>query len=184
MTAQTVPISPAEAPRLDRRALTEAYDQHATTVFRLLRRLGVAEAAAPDALQDVFVVAWRKHAEFEGRSSARTWLCGIALRVARDYRRERDRRLREHDDIELTAPSPSPEAQAEHAAALRKLDTLLAAMSEPLRESFVLVEIEQLRAPEVADLLQVPLNTVYSRVRLARAALLEQMSAQGAVHRG
>jgi RNA polymerase sigma-70 factor (ECF subfamily) len=169
---------------LDRQALTEAYDLHATSVFRLLRRLGVPEATAPDALQDVFVVAWRKHAEFEGRSSARTWLCGIALRVARDHRRERARRLQELGDTELPAPSPSPEAQAEHAAALRRLDGLLASMSEALRESFVLVEVEQLRAPEVAELLQVPLNTVYSRVRLARAALLEQMSPEGSVRHG
>jgi RNA polymerase sigma-70 factor (ECF subfamily) len=172
-------MTPAAAPPLDRAALADAYDQHATAVFRLLRRLGVTEAAAPDALQDVFVVAWRKHDEFEGRSSLRTWLCGIALRVARDHRRERDRRLREHADFELPAPSPSPEAQAERAAALRKLDSMLSAMSEPLRECFVLTEVEQLRAPEVAELLQVPLNTVYSRVRLARAALLEQMKEGG-----
>jgi RNA polymerase sigma-70 factor (ECF subfamily) len=184
LTAQTVPIAPAAAPRLDRHALAQAYDQHAATVFRLLRRLGVSESAAADALQDVFVVAWRKHQEFEGRSSPRTWLCGIALRVARDYRRERDRRLREHGDVELPADSPSPEAQAAHAAALRRLDTLLAQMSEPLRECFVLVEIEQLQAPEVAELLRVPVNTVYSRVRLARAAVLEQMSAEGGEHRG
>jgi len=184
VTAQTVPISASAAPRLDRVALTEAYDQHASTVFRLLRRLGVSESAAADALQDVFVVAWRRHQEFEGRSSARTWLCGIALRVARDYRRERDRRLREHGDVDMPAQGPSPEAQAAQAAALRRLDALLAQMSEPLRECFVLVEVEQLQAPEVAELLCVPVNTVYSRVRLARAAVLEQMSAERDGHRG
>jgi RNA polymerase sigma-70 factor (ECF subfamily) len=58
---------------------------------------------------------------------------------------------------------------------------MLSALSDALRESFVLVEVEQLSAPEVAELLQVPLNTVYSRVRLARAGLLEQMK-KGARH--
>ncbi len=160
---------------LDREALAEAYDQHAAFVFRLLRRLGVLESAAPDALQDVFLVAWRRHADFEGRSSSRTWLCGIALRVARDYRLERDRSKREAVDVELSAPAPSPELAHEQRQALQRLDAMLTKLSEVLRECFVLVEVEQLTAPEVAELLQVPLNTVYSRVRLARASVLEQL---------
>ena len=64
-------------------------------MFRVLRRLGVTEASAEDALQDVFFVAWRRRSDFEGRAALRTWLYGIALRVARDYRRQRDRRARE-----------------------------------------------------------------------------------------
>jgi RNA polymerase sigma-70 factor (ECF subfamily) len=112
--------SPAEseaARPLDRKALAAAYDQHALGIFRVLRRLGVPEGAAPDALQDVFLVAWRKHADFEGRSTTRTWLCGIALRVARNYRRERDRRVRERADIELPAGNASPEARYEQTEA-------------------------------------------------------------------
>ena len=65
------------------------YEEHADAVFRALRRWGVRDSAADDALQEVFLIASRKLAEFEGRSTHRTWLFGIALRVARGVRRAR-----------------------------------------------------------------------------------------------
>jgi RNA polymerase sigma-70 factor (ECF subfamily) len=171
----SMPQPRTTAPPLDRAAITAAYDEHAPGIFRLLRRLGVPAGAVDDAVQDVFLVAWRRHADFEGRSSTRTWLCGIALRVARDHRNARDRRLRESPELELAHPSPTPESLTAQTEAVRKLDALLAGLNEPLRETFVLIEIEQLSAPEVATLLQTPLNTIYSRLRLAREAIVRAM---------
>src|SRR5689334_14306305 len=61
------------------------YEQHFDTVWQGLRRLGVAESALDDAAQEVFFIAFRRIAEFEGRSTLKTWLYGIALRVARRF---------------------------------------------------------------------------------------------------
>src|SRR5262245_49705869 len=65
----------------------QIFDEHARYVWRTLRHLGVADADLEDVCQEVFVTVHRKLPEFEGRSKLRTWLYGICLRVASDYRR-------------------------------------------------------------------------------------------------
>src|SRR3954469_17470883 len=65
----------------------EVFVQHGRFVWRTLRYLGVAEADLEDVCQEVFLVVHRRLPEFEGRSSIRTWVYGIALRVASDYRK-------------------------------------------------------------------------------------------------
>ena len=166
-------------------AIQQAYDAHAPSLFRVLRRLGVPDAQVEDAVQDTFVVACRRHAAFEARSSYKTWLYGIARRVARDYRRQRARRYSEDPEIEGLSGGTNPETQTDAARAARLLDAGLGRLSEPLREVFVLAEIEQLTAPEIAEVVQVPLNTVYSRLRVARerlgAYLTEQRATGGSV---
>src|SRR5450631_4356797 len=67
--------------------LHEIYQRHADFVWRTLRRLGVREAEASDAVQDVFVVVHAKLGQFEGRSSMTTWLFTICRTVARERRR-------------------------------------------------------------------------------------------------
>lgn len=159
-------VAPTQSEQLSE--LGHAYDRHAPEIFRVLRRLGVADAALDDAVQDVFYVAWRRREAFEGRSSQRTWLYGIARKVARDYRRKRQRAARESPELEHLPTASDPAAHTENAEAARLVDAALERMSELLREVFVLVEIEELSAPEIAEILGVPLNTVYSRTRLAR----------------
>jgi RNA polymerase sigma-70 factor (ECF subfamily) len=149
-------------------ALSAAYQRHAPEMFRVLRRLGVPDAAVDDAVQDVFFVAWRRRDAFEGRSSQRTWLYGIARKVARDYRRKRERSAQETPELEHLASHTDPAAQREAAEAASLVDAALERMSDALREVFVLVEIEGLSAPEIAEIIGIPLNTVYSRTRLAR----------------
>ena len=163
----------ALAPKLEARpspaaALARAYDEHAPVVFRVLRRFGVSDAALDDAAQDVFLVACRRHSAFEGRSSTRTWLYGIARRVARDHRLHGRRGAHESDDTDKLHSSRDPASITEAAEAARLLDSALDGMSATLREAYVLLELEELSAPEIATLLGLPLNTVYSRVRLAR----------------
>lgn len=158
--------SPASPEAAD--AIARAYDEHAPVVFRVLRRFGVSDAALDDAVQDVFLVACRRRTAFEGRSSTRTWLYGIARRVARDHRLRSRRGARETDDTDKLHTSRDPASITEAAEAARLLDSALDGMSETLREAYVLLELEELSAPEIATLLDLPLNTVYSRVRLAR----------------
>lgn len=149
-------------------SLAEVYDQHAAMVWRTLRALGVDEAAVDDAVQDVFLVVHRRLADFEGRSALSTWIYGIARRVASQYRR---RRRPDGDPAALerqAEPGPSPRDDAARRQAARLVMDILAELDDEKREVFVLMELEQLAAPVVAEMLSIPVNTAYSRLRLAR----------------
>jgi RNA polymerase sigma-70 factor, ECF subfamily len=164
-------LAAAEA-RLPPPAFDTVYAEHFAFVWRTLRRFGVRESHLDDAAQETWVVVHRRLASFEGRSSLRTWLVGIAVRVASDHRRWR-RRKDPHDpmpdDPPFAAPGVSPEGAAERAQAARLLDALLDTIPEERRAVFVLTELEGMSAPEVSEALGVPLNTVYSRLRVARS---------------
>ncbi len=154
----------------------ELYEKHFAFVWRNLRRLGVPPGAQDDAVQDIFLVVHRKRGEFAGRSSFQTWLFGIVLRVARRYRqagaRARSVPTPEGGPVDPDAlvdvRGPSPHESAERGESLHLLHRLLDQLDEAKREVFVSIEVEGLSAPEVAEALGVPLNTVYSRLRLAR----------------
>jgi RNA polymerase sigma-70 factor (ECF subfamily) len=152
----------------------QLYAQHFEFVWRTLRRLGVPPEDQDDAVQDVFIVFLRRRAEFRGQSSQRTWLFGIANNIAHEYRRKR-RRSAQSQPItdEPRAGSPSPLDHASSNEALRLVDIFLASLSTDQRNVFILAELEQLSAPEIASMLHVKLNTVYSRLRAARQAFVE-----------
>jgi RNA polymerase sigma-70 factor (ECF subfamily) len=154
--------------------LARIYEQHFRYVWRCLRSLGVHDAHLEDALQDVFMVVQRRLAEFDGNAQLRTWLYAIALRIARKYR-ERLRRepasleqARESQpELALTATG---EGAALHNERLALARAALEALSDEQREVFVLARVEQMSAPEIVDVVGIPLNTVYSRLRAARLA--------------
>lgn len=155
------------------------YDEHVDRLFRALRRFGVADASLEDAVQDVFVTAYRKLDSFEGKSALSTWLYGIALHVARNYRRH----VRRHpetpteDDAVLDGESGGDlERSLEEAEAVRILYRLLDELEDEKRELFVLAELEQLSAPEIASFLGVNVNTIYARIRAARTAFDQAVS--------
>ncbi len=165
------PSRPMEARAATTRPTFDAlYEEHFDFVWRSLRRLGVAESQVDDAAQEVFVVVHRRLDGFEGRSSLKTWLFGIALRVASDFRRW-NRRKNQHDALPDDAPATglSPDELASRREAARALDRCLDEIPDERRAVFVLMELEEMSAPEVSEALGVPLNTVYSRLRLARA---------------
>src|SRR6185437_8084289 len=147
----------------------EVYDEIFGFVWRSLRRLGVPEASIDDAVQDVFVVVHRRLADFEGRSSLKTWVFGIALRVARDHARTARRKggLLPLDE-RIPDAAPDPAESLVRSEAVRELDRILGTLDEDKRAVFVLAEIEQMSAPEIAEALGVNVNTVYSRLRAAR----------------
>ena len=156
-------------------SFTDIYRRHFGFVTRSVRRLGVPEASAEDVAQDVFLVAQRRLAGFEGRSTARTWLFAIARRVAKDHRRSRDRLHRRM--VRLGAPelTAEPEDGAMRIWAQGRLELALAGLDSARRAVFVLAEIEGMTAPEIGELLGVNLNTVYSRLRQARLHVLAQL---------
>jgi RNA polymerase sigma-70 factor, ECF subfamily len=138
-------------------------------VWRVARSLGVPSIAIDDAVQDVFLTVHRRLSEFEGRSSLRTWIYAITYRTAQNHRR-RVQRLRCDPLLdEPIAERPGPGEELEHAQAGEFVMQFLDTVSADKRDVFVLCMLEELSAPEVAEILGVKLNTVYSRLRLVRA---------------
>ena len=162
-----------EEGKADEASFREIYDRYFSYIWRSVQCLGVPALHADDVVQDVFVVAHGKIAEFEGRSSLKTWLYGIAIHRARHYRRH-GRRRDDHaavDPEQVRAPDATrPDHRAENAEAVRVLQTILSELDEDQREVFVLAVLEELSAPEIAEALGIKLNTVYSRLRLGREA--------------
>ena len=152
----------------DPHAAVEAlFGAHADFVVRTLRHLGVPPSAIDDATQDVFVTAFRRWHSFEGRASARTWLFGIARRIAARHRDRAHRAMRRTGTL-------TPAQQARHVAdpfvrhdAAATVWSLLRELDVDKRAVFVLSEIEGMTAPEIADALSIPLGTAYSRLRAA-----------------
>jgi RNA polymerase sigma-70 factor, ECF subfamily len=150
--------------------LKQIFDEHASYVWRVLRRLGVDDADVEDVCQEVFLVVHRKLDTFDGRSAMRTWLYGICLRVASEYRRRPHRR---REQVAETVPEQSMPATQDDALdrrrALDRLDAALDQLDDDKRAVFVLYEIEQLPMMEIALAAGCPLQTAYSRLRAARA---------------
>jgi RNA polymerase sigma-70 factor, ECF subfamily len=144
----------------------EVYRQNLRPVWQVLRRLGVQDSAVDDATQDVFITAYRRWNDFEGRSSVRTWLLGIALKVASEHRR----RVKPFEALpaELPASCLSPDTEVERREQVATLSRLLNLLPTEQRELLVLVELEGYSVPEVADATGLNLNTLYTRLRTAR----------------
>lgn len=159
------------------------YDEHIDFVWRNLRRLGIYDADVEDRAQEVFVVAHRRFDEFEDRGhGARAWLFQIVLRVASDARRHRRRHPEVPDGGDATARVSVEPTQADaivRREALSRLDSALAEIDLERRAVLVLHEIEEMTAPMIAQVLTIPLNTVYSRLRVARVKLEEALARQG-----
>lgn len=145
----------------------------ATFVQQTLRYLGVPDDVLSDAAQDVLVVALRRLDDFEGRSTLKTWLYGISIRVAQEYRRKRKSGREVLVDVlpEVTAPG-GQESAVRKAECRRALGAVLDTLNEEQREAFVLFEIQCLSMKEVAEVLSCPLKTAYFRHKAARTRVL------------
>jgi len=158
-------------------AFATVYEAHAAFVWRSLRRLGVREADLADICQDVFVVVHRKLGGFDGRSSIKTWLFGICLRTASDYRR---RAHVQREDIMEQVPDQAVPAMQTEALALRQartlLDRILTGLDDDKRATFVLFELEQLPMADVAESMGCPLQTSYARLYAARRYVEEALA--------
>lgn len=139
-------------------------------VWRSLRRLGIREAEIADATQEVFVVIHRRLPEFAGRSSVKTWVYGICIRVASDWRKRAH--VRHETDMaeapERTHSGETAVRAVQQRQARAKLEALLEQLDDDKRTVFVLFELEQVSMQDIADTVGVPLQTAYARLYAAR----------------
>lgn len=162
---------PARADLGDLAGFARLYRSTAGLVRSVLPRLGVRDAALDDATQDVFIVAYRRRAEFDGERPVEPWLVGIARRVAFRYRRTAARSQRKLAALAEHSELPQREQLSDHLDALQFLGQFLAELREERREVFVLGELYGLTGPEIAARLNIPVDTAYTRLRATRRQL-------------
>lgn len=141
-------------------------------VWKTVRRLGVTPREIEDLVHDVFVVVYRHLGDYDPERPLRPWLFGIAMRRVADHRRAL-RNVREvvGPAADPADAAPPPDERAAGAEARALLDRMLAGLDLDQRAVFVMHELDEVPIPEVASVLGIPLNTAYSRLRLARAAI-------------
>lgn len=151
--------SPVLAP-----TFTALFEEHFDYVCRSLQRLGVREADTEDVAQELFLTVHRALPESDPSRPMKPWLFSFAMRYASNYRRLSWHRGRELDDTPVS-PKIHDKLAAKRAVlgALDKLDF-------DKRAILVMHDLEELTAAEIAEELKIPMNTVYSRLRLARQA--------------
>jgi RNA polymerase sigma-70 factor, ECF subfamily len=157
---------------VDRAArIAELYEAEFDNVWRSLQRLGVPRASLEDAVHEVFVAAHARLHTFDESRPVRPWLFGIAVRAAAELRRGERRAAPTSDAAAAVAAAPG--ASPDEALAAREAQALVDEALDQLpfeqRVALVMHDLEEIPAPAIAEALAVPLNTVYSRVRLARA---------------
>lgn len=158
----------AEGPAPQGAPFAALYRENFDAVCGWARLLGAVPPVDQDVAQEVFVVAYRKLSTLDGEARARSWLFGITRRVARDFRRAKNRRDVRHRHAEGPRPLPDPHDLTTRREATRMVEAFVAQLDERKRLIFVLSEIDQMSAPEVAEALGVPVRTVRSRLRVAR----------------
>lgn len=152
------------------RTVRDLFEEYHASIWRLLRRLGVDSASLDDGTQEVFWVAVRRLDDIE-QGKEHSFLYGVALRVAANYRRVGASIRVVESYVSADAhvdPSPSPEHLAEGKQARELLDRVLDSMSPELRSVLVLSVLEELSLKEIAEIEGVLLGTATSRLRRAR----------------
>lgn len=166
------------------------YLEHVDYVWTNLRRLGVPWTELDDAAQETFIVAFRRWDDFDGQLQWRSWLFGIARRVASHHRRGSGRRLRLVEAVHreptptMGAGPESPDDVVAHEDAARLVQHFLDTLSPRRREVFILAEIEGMTGASIADTLGLPANTVWSRLRAGRESFARYLQTLRARERG
>jgi RNA polymerase sigma-70 factor (ECF subfamily) len=169
VTKQVVPAQYAIVREPDRppgsgpEVFNEIYEREFDYVWRNLGRMGVPHSEVPDSVHEVFLVLHRRWNEIDRTRPMRPWLFGVARRVAADLRAKR---REQPTDIE-------PPAVEDPLVAQRNLVwNALATLDDDRRVVVILHDLEGHTGAEIAAQLDIPVNTVHSRLRLARADLL------------
>ncbi len=182
-TARASPPDAEEASRVAAASIpfSKFYRENFPFVWRSACHLAGGAAQADDVVQEVFVVALRRIAEFDGHVPPRAWLFGIMRNIINNQRRASTRRnIRDSVDLEVLPDADvDPQLAAERAQSLEVLDAFLAELDDAKREVFVLAELEQMTAPEIHQATGLPHTTIYARLRDAREAFRAMLKRRG-----
>ncbi|MBZ5708442.1 RNA polymerase sigma factor [Nannocystis pusilla] len=154
--------------------LMEIYRAHVDYVWRIARSLGIPADAAEDVTQEVFLCVHHKLHTFRPGGSMRAWLFGITRNLVLHDRRSharRERRLAALSQPTTTTTTREPDATVRVRQAAELMQSFLDELDLDKRLVFQMTEIEEMTAEEIAEALTIPLGTVYSRLRAARAKL-------------
>jgi RNA polymerase sigma-70 factor (ECF subfamily) len=163
------PVASARVIEARRVELRDVYDAHAAYVWNTLRRLGAHPADLEDLMHDVFVQVQRHLPDYDVARPMKPWLFGFAFRILSQHRR----RARRHPELptdhpDAVDPAALPDQQLAAAQDRRLVIAALGALEEGRRAVFVLYEIDGVPMDEIARTLGIPVNTAYSRLRVAR----------------
>lgn len=148
--------------------LERLYRKHHRLVFCVVRS-GVPSHVVEDLVQEVFIAAHRRRQRCPAHPHAqRKWILGVARSVVHTHRRSAARRVHQHLDLPESPLAASLEDQLHLKTDLERFQRILHSLEPHQRETYLLVELEGLSAVEAAQTLGVKLNTIYSRLRLAR----------------
>jgi RNA polymerase sigma-70 factor, ECF subfamily len=155
----------------DARAFEVLAGRYRDLMYAVCRRITCDDHDAVDALQEALLAAWSRIGSFEGRSAVSTWLFRIATNAAIDEVRRRSQRHREADGaIEERAGQADVEAAV---VARSTVDWALARLPPQFRAAVVLREYYDLTYQQIADALDIPIDTVKSRISRGRQALAD-----------
>jgi RNA polymerase sigma-70 factor, ECF subfamily len=160
--------------------MAAVFEEHFGYVWNSLRRLGVREADLEDLAHEVFLKVHANLGKFDPARPIRPWLFGFAYRVAADHRRLARNRL-EVTGVHAEAIDSGPAADERLEAAEQKalIERALSEMALDRRAVLVLHDVDEVTVPEIAGALGIPLNTAYSRLRLAREELASAVKILG-----
>jgi RNA polymerase sigma-70 factor (ECF subfamily) len=175
----------AAATRTADQRLASLIETQLDFVWRSLRRLGVPVGNVDDATQQVWLVLARKLPEI-AVGNERAFLFGTALRVASDARRRaaRQREVPGLDAVDAEDPAPPADEILDRRQARSILEEILESLPDDLRAVFILYELEEQTAAQIAELLGLPPGTVASRLRRARAEfeqIVKRLKARGQI---
>ena len=152
--------------------LSAVFDEHFDYIWTTLRRLGVRDADREDLVHEVFLKVHSRLSDFDASRPLRPWLFGFAYRVSVDYHRLARHRV---EVLGRLGDTPGANVPADEAiAASEERELLLSALQEidlDRRAVLVMHDVDEVSTHEIARLLDIPLNTVYSRLRLGRKQL-------------
>jgi RNA polymerase sigma-70 factor (ECF subfamily) len=171
---------PAATPAPARPSFRAIYEEEFSYLWHTLRRLGTRAGDLEDTVHDVLVVVHRRLRDYDPARPLRPWLFGIAYRVASERRRRGPPEVAAGEDELLALPDhgPSPEAVALAGQARTRVHRALEELPLDQRAVMIMHDLDGCTAPEVAEALEIPLNTVYSRLRLARDKFVTALRAQ------
>jgi RNA polymerase sigma-70 factor (ECF subfamily) len=166
-------------------AFRDVYEQHFLYVWNTLRRLGVAAQDLEDLVQEVFEDVFEKlHTSYDSQRPIRPWLFGVALRIVLNNRKRLGRRREvasewsSSDHADPVDPGLAADLKIELHQKTELVKMALESLELNRRAVFIMSEIAGHTMPEIAEALSVPLNTAYSRLRLARRDFEEAVRRQ------